>query len=287
MLAFCTGVVAFMMAPLAVQHSTPGASAHCCRRSDVTLGTEATADEMAEADAARVTLAEAEHTARVLNLDSAFEMFHALDAAFTAFDLDGDGLITLDEIGAVLREAGAEPSEAELEALLQSVDNDENGVVDFDEFCELMTMQHGSDTVGSMIEAARDKVARSGDATMCAADEGLQQGGVLRQTGNDNGMAKTDAVEQLGAQLNAQSAVRARQQQTAAYRGVVELRARPGCANGERVRTALAGLGISGERLNDVASGGDDPEVYVDGERVGNFWVEMGSGQLVRRLQRE
>ena len=115
------------------------------------------------------------------------------------------------------------------------------------------------------------------------ADEGLpRDGGAFRKSGDD-GIAKTAAVEQLGAQLRAQSAVRQRQR-NAAFAGTVELHSRPGCAKGESVRKALAGLGISSERLTECVCDGE-PEVYVDGERIGSFWMEIGSGKLAARLQ--
>ena len=78
-----------------------------------------------------------------------------------------------------------------------------------------MTRQHepsGSDasrvdgTVDKIIKAVSQKVEqRSGDAKMCASDEGVGKASTLRQTGGDDGIANTAAVEQLGAQLAAQS----------------------------------------------------------------------------------
>ena len=47
-----------------------------------------------------------------------FEMFQQLDAAFSAFDLDGDGTITVSEIGAAMKRLGNEPNEETLKKIV-------------------------------------------------------------------------------------------------------------------------------------------------------------------------
>lgn len=54
------------------------------------------------------------------------------------FDKDGDGTISLDELANVLQVLGLHPTQDELEIMLASVDTDRNGVIDFDEFADLM-----------------------------------------------------------------------------------------------------------------------------------------------------
>ena len=44
--------------------------------------------------------------------------------AFALFDKDGDGTISASELGAVLRGLGQNPTKAELDELIQSVDSD-------------------------------------------------------------------------------------------------------------------------------------------------------------------
>ncbi len=58
--------------------------------------------------------------------------------AFRLFDKDGDGAITTKEIGTVMRSLGQDPSEGELEEMVREVDVDGNGIVEFEEFLELM-----------------------------------------------------------------------------------------------------------------------------------------------------
>lgn len=58
--------------------------------------------------------------------------------AFSLFDKDGDGQITSKEIMAVMKNLGQDPSEEELEEMVREVDVDGNGIVEFDEFLQLM-----------------------------------------------------------------------------------------------------------------------------------------------------
>jgi hypothetical protein len=143
---------------------------------------------------------------------------------------------------------------------------------------------------------------------MCAGtDEGGLGGVPLQPTGRDDGIAKTAAVEQLGAQLGAQSSVRSRQQRCAGFSGVVELLSRPGCTQCSLVRKALKNLGLTPEQLKERditqeevdapdivariehARANGVPQVYilradVPDERIDNLWGEIGSGSLMRRL---
>ncbi|KFO34526.1 calmodulin-like protein 3 [Fukomys damarensis] len=58
--------------------------------------------------------------------------------AFSLFDKDGDGCITPQELGTVMRSLGQNPTEAELQGMVNEVDRDGNGTVDFPEFLGLM-----------------------------------------------------------------------------------------------------------------------------------------------------
>ncbi|CEP11988.1 hypothetical protein [Parasitella parasitica] len=58
--------------------------------------------------------------------------------AFQLFDKDGNGSISAPELGVVLRTFGMNPSEAELQDMVDDVDADGNGNIDFDEFLSLV-----------------------------------------------------------------------------------------------------------------------------------------------------
>ncbi|KAG9245407.1 calmodulin-like protein [Calycina marina] len=59
--------------------------------------------------------------------------------AFTLFDADGDGTISIKELQEVMKSLGQNPTETEIEDMINEVDSDRNGTIDFDEFCKMMT----------------------------------------------------------------------------------------------------------------------------------------------------
>lgn len=70
--------------------------------------------------------------------------------AFNSFDLDHDGIITLDEFASVMKEADIESNPIMLLGVMKEMDLDGNGVLTFDEFVEVVSKgeQETDPTVG-------------------------------------------------------------------------------------------------------------------------------------------
>lgn len=66
------------------------------------------------------------------------EEYNQLKEAFDFFDKDGNGAISTDEIGSVLKTLGLEIKEQELEDIMADLDENGDGIMDFDEFVIMM-----------------------------------------------------------------------------------------------------------------------------------------------------
>lgn len=69
------------------------------------------------------------------------EQIEEFKEAFALFDKDGDGSITTCELGTVMRSLGQNPTETELQDIINEVDADGNGTIDFEEFLAMMAKQ--------------------------------------------------------------------------------------------------------------------------------------------------
>merc|ERR1712022_65291 len=58
---------------------------------------------------------------------------------FNLFDKKRTGAIPIADMGTVLRSLGQNPTEAELAALVEEVDKDKSGTIEFEEFVDLMS----------------------------------------------------------------------------------------------------------------------------------------------------
>lgn len=58
--------------------------------------------------------------------------------AFELFDKDGSGQISAEELATVLKNLNQKPSASDLKEMIDEIDTDGNGLIDFDEFVDIM-----------------------------------------------------------------------------------------------------------------------------------------------------
>ena len=89
------------------------------------------------------------------------EQLESFKETFMMFDKDGDGTVSTKELGAVMRSLGNNPTQEELEELIDDADRDGSGSVDFREFVELMIKREAEkETIDDLKQVFRvfDKV---------------------------------------------------------------------------------------------------------------------------------
>lgn len=74
--------------------------------------------------------------------------------AFALFDKTGSGTISSRELGNLMKSLGQSPTEAELRDLVNEIDINGDGEIDFHEFCNLMTKQAHEDDADEELREA-------------------------------------------------------------------------------------------------------------------------------------
>jgi troponin C len=83
-------------------------------------------------------------------------------AAFEIFVEDSeDGTISTKELGKVLRMLGQNPSEAELQEMVDEVDDDGSGTIDFEEFTQMMAKQLAAEALEQIPERPEKELAEA------------------------------------------------------------------------------------------------------------------------------
>uniref|UniRef100_G3NJM6 Troponin C, skeletal muscle n=2 Tax=Gasterosteus aculeatus aculeatus TaxID=481459 RepID=G3NJM6_GASAC len=80
------------------------------------------------------------------------EMLNEFKAAFDMFDTDGGGDISTKELGQVMRMLGQNPTREELDEIIEEVDEDGSGTIDFEEFLVMMVRLLKEDQAGKSEE---------------------------------------------------------------------------------------------------------------------------------------
>ncbi|TPX63905.1 hypothetical protein SpCBS45565_g06272 [Spizellomyces sp. 'palustris'] len=110
------------------------------------------------------------------------EEYEYYKEAFNLFDRDGSGAIDLEELGAVMLSIGLQPTQEELLNMIEKVDDDHTGTVEFDEFLQMSHewMIQGRLETTDQIREAFDLMDMDGNGYISAADlarvlEGLNE----------------------------------------------------------------------------------------------------------------
>ncbi|KAL3456177.1 hypothetical protein BJX64DRAFT_271181 [Aspergillus heterothallicus] len=112
---------------------------------------------------------------------------------FAVFDKDGTGDITASELGEVMRSLGQNPTDTELQDIIDELDVDRTGTIDFDEFLILMSRKvKDSDPEAELREAFA--VFDQDKSGTISADE-LRR--VLRSIGDDVSDADVDEMVRM------------------------------------------------------------------------------------------
>ena len=90
--------------------------------------------------------------------------------AFSLFDKDGGGSIDAKELGTVMRSLGQNPTEAELQDMINEVDKDGNQSIDFPEFLTMMAKKMKDTDSEEEIKEAFKVFDKDGNGFISAAE---------------------------------------------------------------------------------------------------------------------
>ncbi|CAM4680163.1 unnamed protein product [Leuciscus chuanchicus] len=120
------------------------------------------------------------------------EMISEFKAAFDMFDTDGGGDISTKELGTVMRMLGQNPTREELDAIIEEVDEDGSGTIDFEEFLVMMVHQLKEDQAGKS-EEELSECFRVFDKNQDGFIDREEFGDIMRATGEP--LAEEDVDE--------------------------------------------------------------------------------------------
>ena len=122
---------------------------------------------------------------------------------FSMFDKDGDGTIDATELGTVMHSLGVNPTDSEIRDMVERVDLDKNGTIDFGEFCVLMQAKTEGMDVDQEIASVFRVFDNDGDGFIGLEDLSKVakqvQWGVDRTPGNEDLLAMISLFEERAA----------------------------------------------------------------------------------------
>jgi calmodulin len=98
------------------------------------------------------------------------EQLHDFREAFDLLDRNGDGVVTVDDLGAALHSLGHSTPIADLEAMIREVDADGSDNIDFTEFLALMLRQIRPSEVEEELKESFKVFDRNGDGFITAPE---------------------------------------------------------------------------------------------------------------------
>ena len=98
------------------------------------------------------------------------EQISVFKEAFSLFDEYGDGKITAKELGIVMQSLGQKPTKAELQEMIDEVDADDDGAIDFTEFLSMMACKMKSTDDEEKIKETFRVFDEDGNGNISAAE---------------------------------------------------------------------------------------------------------------------
>ena len=89
---------------------------------------------------------------------------------FSVLDKNGDGLITREELGTVMRSLGQNPTEADLHDIINEVDADRDGTINFNEFLTMMDLKRRQSRAEAELKEAFGLFDRDGNGLISAEE---------------------------------------------------------------------------------------------------------------------
>lgn len=93
-----------------------------------------------------------------------------VEMVFRKFDANGDGKISLTELGAILRALGSDTSESELKRVMTEIDSDGDGFIDLKEFTEFHRGFNGGASGNQELREAFDLYDRDKNGSISASE---------------------------------------------------------------------------------------------------------------------